>query len=124
MSASGQGKTGSQELQLIDIALYVRGKAVAAGILEQRPYIANYDIPSFIADPLREILWQLIIQGIVVPGVGMGGATGEAGLPFVQITDWGKRCLEIGEFLPYDAGEFIARIKSKILQSIRSSCFI
>lgn len=109
-----QGKTGSQELQLSDIGLYVRGKAVAAGILEQRPYIANYDIPSSIADPLREILWQLIIQGIIVPGVGMGGATGEAGLPFFQITDWGKRCLEIGEFLPYDTGEFIARLKSKV----------
>ena len=64
-----QGNTGSQELQLNDVALHVRGRAVTAGIIPQQPFVANYDIPSFISDPVRGIIWELIIQGIVVPGV-------------------------------------------------------
>ena len=67
-----QGKTGSQELQLSDIALDVRGKAVAAGILPPQRYTVNYDIPSVISEPMRGIIWELIIQGIIIPGVGLG----------------------------------------------------
>lgn len=109
-----QGETGSPSLQLLDLALYVRGKLVAANMLAQQPYVANYEIPDFIANPVREIAWQLIIQGIIVPGVGLGGGSGQADLPFFQITEWGKRCLELGEFLPYDTGQFIDRLKTKI----------
>jgi hypothetical protein len=109
-----QGKTGSLELQLSDIALHVRGKAVTAGILSERPFVANYEIPSCISEPLRGIIWELIIQGIVVPGAGLGGGSGDPGLPFFQITDWGKRCLAEGEFLPYDTGQFIDRLKVKV----------
>jgi len=104
-----QGRTGPQELQLNDVALYVRGKAVTAGILPERPFVANYEIPSSISDPVRGIIWELIIQGIVVPGVGLGGGSGDPGLPFFQITAWGKRCLSAGEFIPYDTGQFIDR---------------
>jgi len=99
---------------LNDIALYVRGKAVTAGILPELPFVANYEIPSSISDPVRGIIWELIIQGIVVPGVGLGGASGDPGLPFFQITAWGKRCLSAGEFIPYDTGQFIDRLKGKV----------
>jgi hypothetical protein len=109
-----QGKTGSQEMQILDLALYVRSKAIDAGILDSVPFVANYDIPSLIADPLRELVWQLIIQGIIVPGVGIGGATRSAELPLFQITEWGKRCLECGEFLPYDTGQFVNRLRMKV----------
>ncbi len=109
-----QGKTGSQELQLSDIALDVRGKAVAAGILPPQRYTVNYDIPSVISEPMRGIIWELIIQGIIIPGVGLGGMTGQADLPFFQITEWGQRCLKAGEFLPYDTGRFIDRLKARI----------
>jgi hypothetical protein len=76
--------------------------------------VANYDIPNFISDPVRGIIWELIIQGIVVPGVGLGGASGDPGLPFFQITEWGKHCLATGERIPYDTGQFIDRLKSKV----------
>jgi hypothetical protein len=109
-----QGKTGSLELQLSDIALHVRGRAVTAGILSERPFVANYDIPSSISEPVRGIIWELIIQGIVVPGAALGGGSGDPGLPFFQITEWGKRCLAEGEFLPYDTGQFINRLKAKV----------
>lgn len=109
-----QGKTGSQELQLNDVALHVRARAISAGILQQQPFVANYNVPNFIADPVREIIWQLIIQGIVVPGIGLGGGSGEPSLPFFQVSDWGKHCLESGEYLPYDTGQFIERLKAKV----------
>ncbi len=41
-----QGKSGSLDLQLNDIALSVRGKSVAAGTLESRPFEGNYRIPQ------------------------------------------------------------------------------
>jgi hypothetical protein len=109
-----QGKSGSLELQLSDLALYVRGKAVTAGILESRPFEGNYSIPPSIADLVRETAWELSFQGIIVPGVGIGAGTGEPVFPFFQISEWGKHCLDSGEYLPYDAGQFVDRLAKKI----------
>jgi hypothetical protein len=109
-----QGKTGSLDLQLSDLGLYVRGKAITAGLLEQRPFEANYDIPQPIADLVRETAWELTFQGILVPGVGIGGATGDPGFPFFQISEWGKSSLDSGEYLPYDATQFVDRLTKKI----------
>jgi hypothetical protein len=35
-------------------------------------------------------------------------------LPAIQISEWGKKCLEAGEFLPHDAGQYLARLKAFI----------
>jgi len=109
-----QGKSGSLDLQLNDIALSVRGKAVAAGALESRPFEGNYRIPQEIADAVRETAWELAFQGVIVPGVGIGSGTGDPDFPFFQISEWGKRCLESGEYLPYDAVQFVDRLTKKI----------
>jgi hypothetical protein len=109
-----QGKTGSLDLQLSDLGLYVRGKAITAGLLEQRPFEANHDIPQPIADLVRETAWELTFQGILVPGVGIGAATGDPGFPFFQISEWGKSSLDSGEYLPYDATQFVDRLTKKI----------
>jgi hypothetical protein len=71
----------------------------------------HYDeLPNEYKDRVREIIWGLVIQGIVVPGA----STQQAGLPQMQITEWGRKCLETGEYLPHDAGQYISRLKTHI----------
>ena len=64
-------------------------------------------------DAIRECIWSLIIQGIVVPGISNDGSYG-SNLPWLQVTEWGRKCLEEGEYLPYDTGLFLSRLRSNI----------
>lgn len=43
-----------------------------------------------------------------------GGSTNQPDLPAMQIWAWGRKCLESGEFLPHDAGQYLARLKALI----------
>ena len=47
---------------------------------------------------------------LLVPGAN----TRQANLPFFQITEWGRKCLEQGEYLPYDAAQYISRLKTQV----------
>lgn len=76
--------------------------------------IGAYEIPSHISDPVRGVIWELIIQGIVIPGSGLGSGAGSPELPSFQVTDWGKKCLAEGEFTPYDTGEYVERLTKKV----------
>jgi hypothetical protein len=75
-----------------------------------------HEIPGFISDAVRGVIWELIIQGLVVPGTGIGSGAGSPELPFFQVTEWGKKCLASGEFTPYDTGRYIERLKAKVTQ--------
>ena len=35
-------------------------------------------------------------------------------LPWLQVTDWGKTCLQKGEYVPYDTGLYLRRLRSQI----------
>ena len=50
-------------------------------------------------------------QGIVVPGIDNAN---QASLPWFRITEWGKQCLNRGEYLPFDSGLFMERIRKEI----------
>ncbi len=43
-----------------------------------------------------------------------GANTNQADLPFMQVSEWGKKCLELGEYLPHDAGLYVSRLKTEI----------
>jgi hypothetical protein len=64
-----------------------------------------------IEDQVREIVWELTFQGIIVPGFDSGS---QAGFPWFKVTDWGKHSLELGEYLPYDATLFIERLHNEV----------
>jgi hypothetical protein len=70
------------------------------------------DIPASLQNEVRGVIWDLIIQGIIVPGVP--NQLGSSGLPAFVITDWGKKCLETQEYVSYDAGQYIERIRVAI----------
>jgi hypothetical protein len=90
----------------------VQSMAKQRGIVEQQSSLQpNQTITSWIADEVREVVWELAFQGIIVPGIDNGQ---QASLPWFKITEWGKRCLEKGEYLPFDAGMFMERIRKEI----------
>ena len=106
-------KPNDQNTQLTDIESYVKPKFQQVGALPQDTPVGSSHLQQTTTDAIREIIWSLIIQGIVVPGISGGGTYGE-NLPWFRVTDWGKRCLQDGEYLPYDTGQYISRLRTQI----------
>lgn len=76
------------------------------------PYHQALQLSNISGWAIRECIWSLIIQGIVVPGSANDSAH-QANLPWLQVTEWGKTCLDTGEYLPYDAGLFLTRLRAQ-----------
>lgn len=102
-----------QPLQLSNISSWVKQKAQKDGLLPQDTQFRPSNLEKADEDAIRECVWSLIIQGIVVPGIS-GDSTHQSNLPWIQVTEWGKACLAKGEYVPYDAGVFLSRIRSQI----------
>jgi hypothetical protein len=103
----------NQQLQLSDISRWVKQKAQQNGLLPNDTIHASNNLEKVDEDAIRECIWGLIIQGIVVPG-SSNDSSYQSNLPWIQVTEWGKVCLEKGEYLPYDSGVFLNRIRSQI----------
>jgi len=106
------GSSG-QNLQLSDIARWVQQRAQQDKSLPQDPPFAQGNLEKADEDAVRECIWGLIIQGIVVPGISNDGSYG-ANLPWLQVTEWGRACLQKGEYVPYDTGLYLSRIRVQV----------
>jgi len=106
-----KGPQGGFALELSEVARWTYGKVDPSPM--PRP-MAAHEIPNHISDGVRSVVWELIIQGIVIPGNGLGSGQGSPELPFFQVTEWGKKCLASGEFTPYDTGTYIERIRVRV----------
>jgi hypothetical protein len=60
---------------------------------------------------LREIIWELLIQGVLAPDVHN---TRCLLFPFVRVTEYGSRCLEAGNILPHDPDGYLERLQQKV----------
>jgi hypothetical protein len=105
-----QGNPGRPTLQLSDVELHVKTKLQEVAEMPSGTQGHFSDIAIRYQDQIREIVWGLVIQGIVIPG----GSSNQPDLPSMQVSEWGKRCLETGEFLPHDAGQYLARLQTQI----------
>jgi hypothetical protein len=87
-----------------------RGLKVAPNInawLENR-----YGMPELYANlrtPVNEIIWDLIVEGIVRPGDGKA----EFDLPYIHVTEYGKEALK-GGVTPYDPNGYLKEISEKV----------
>lgn len=54
-----------------------------------------------------EVMWQLVTQGIVAPGMNSANLT----LPFFHITDYGKTVLETERFVPHDPTGYLKEVR-------------
>jgi hypothetical protein len=52
---------------------------------------------------MLEVVWSLIIQGILVPGLN----DSNQGWPFLRLTEYGSRCIQEDRILPHDPGGFL-----------------
>ena len=59
---------------------------------------------------LLEVIWSLIIQGILIPGLD----DGNQGWPFLRLTEYGRRCVEEDRILPHDPDGYLSQFKSAI----------
>jgi len=83
---------------------------------------------------LRELIWEFLFQGILT--VGMNSANTD--LPWVRVTDYGKKCIEEGQILPHDPDGYLKTLKEEIpgvdpiiimyiseaLQTFRRGCYL
>ena len=63
---------------------------------------------------LQEILWELLVQGILAPGKNSLNLN----LPFVHLTEYGAQCLEDGQILTRDPDQYITRLSETVGQPI------
>jgi hypothetical protein len=102
-----------QAVHLTNIAGWVKQRAQQENLLPPDTPFAQSNLGKADEDAIRECVWSLVIQGIVVPG-SSNDSSHQANLPWLQVTEWGKTCLEKGEYAPYDAGLFLARIRNQV----------
>ncbi len=57
---------------------------------------------------LQEILWELLVQGVLAPGKNSLNLN----LPFVHLTAFGVQCLEVDTILPHDPDGYIERLQA------------
>ena len=60
-------------------------------------------------DLIRDVFWEFIIQGIIAPGTTIG-----TNLPHFHITEYGKKVLDAGEFLPHDPTGYLERFRKEV----------
>ncbi len=56
---------------------------------------------------LQELTWDLVLQGVLTPGSNWSNSN----LPFVRLTEYGKRCVQEESILPHDYGMYLEEIK-------------
>src|ERR1039458_9807917 len=66
-------------------------------------YGAEQSLASGERSVILEAIWSLIVQGILVPGLD----DSNEGLPFLRLTEYGKRCVEEDRILPHDPDGYI-----------------
>jgi hypothetical protein len=59
---------------------------------------------------LNEIIWSLIVQGILVPGLDDANST----LPFIRLTEYGRRCVEEDRLLPHDPDGYLREFQKAL----------
>lgn len=62
------------------------------------------------ASLLNEVIWSLIVQGILVPGLD----DANQGWPFLRLTEYGTRCLEEDRILPHDPDGYLREFQKAI----------
>jgi hypothetical protein len=59
---------------------------------------------------LNEVIWSLIIQGVLVPGLEDSNPT----LPFIRLTEYGQRCVAEDRLLPHDPEGYLREFQKAV----------
>lgn len=75
-------------------------------------YSTQHYMPPEDREKVRQIIWDLILQGVVTPGVSERSPE----LPHIKVTDYGYECLESMEILPHDPDGYLRYLRNEIPQ--------
>jgi hypothetical protein len=63
---------------------------------------------------VREIIWELLVQGVLAPGFNSANLD----FPFIHVTEYGMRCLEANAILPHAPERYLGRLQQRVRQPI------
>lgn len=73
-------------------------------------YVNNNRQPQVLAFHVNEVFWQLLVEGIVAPGMNSYNVN----LPWFHVTEYGKKVLEDDAGHPYDEGGYLDRVRRRV----------
>jgi hypothetical protein len=88
-----------------DIVRTVVDMAVKQGLLREAPHLY---VESQLEGKISAVIWELIIEGVYTPGLGMQ----QPNLPFLCVTEYGKKCFDAGELTAHDPDDYLQRLKT------------
>ena len=59
---------------------------------------------------VQDAFWELVIQGVLAPGLNLENPN----LPWFHLTEYGKKVLATGEFLPHDPTGYLQRFRTSV----------
>jgi hypothetical protein len=75
-------------------------------------YANNNRQPHVLAFHVIEVFWQLLIEGIVAPGMNSSNQN----LPWFHLTEYGKKVLKDEAGHPHDEAGYLARVRTRVPQ--------
>ena len=82
--------------------------ANVSSIVEQ---LSNQYVPARDGRKLVEVIWDLLVQGVLAPGTGSIHIQSSV---FFHVTEYGKQCLEAGEVTPHDPDGYMKRLAARV----------
>lgn len=75
-------------------------------------YANNNRQPQVLAFHVTEVFWQLLIEGIVAPGMNSSNQN----LPWFHVTEYGRKVLVEEAGHPHDEAGYLARVQTRVPQ--------
>jgi hypothetical protein len=89
--------------------LYAQSRNIDAGVM--RGYMGGSQfLTAEDRTLILEIVWSLIIQGILIPGMN----DSNQGWPFLRLTEYGRRCVQEDRILPHDPEGFLREFRRDV----------
>ena len=59
---------------------------------------------------VQDVFWELVTQGVLAPGLNLSNPN----LPWFHLTEYGRKVLATGEFLPHDPTGYLQRFRTSV----------
>lgn len=94
----------------------IKRQKISLGDFKQQLKQLYTDFDEHDALKVQEILWELLVEGVLAPGFDEG----HLNLPQIHLTEYGQKCLDAEHILPHDPDGYIKRFEKRIDQEIDS----
>ncbi len=69
---------------------------------------------------VHEIIWDLLIQGVLAPGLNRSNLE----FPWIHVTEYGMQCLEASDILPHDPDGYLKRLQEQVGTALDNTVLI